>query len=197
MLRVIRQVQPSWVVGENVLGLVNWSGGLVFHEVQADLEAEGYEVFPFVLPACGVNAPHRRDRVWFVAHANGRRNTRLQYELGKPQTIRQRWPNNEKDSYTNATNALCRRQSGSGRAKGQSNTKENGNRQEYRTFNDGGWPTESPVRRANDGIPAKLDSITFSDWAKQSIKAYGNAIVPQVAFQIFKSIAEYKSLQPG
>jgi site-specific DNA-cytosine methylase len=71
MLRVIREVQPNWVVGENVLGLVNWSGGLVFHEVQTDLEAEGYEVFPFVLPACAVNAPHRRDRVWFVAHSNG------------------------------------------------------------------------------------------------------------------------------
>ena len=67
MLRAIREIQPRWVVGENVLGLVNWSGGLVFHEVQADLEAQGYEVQPFVLPACAVNAPHRRDRVWFVA----------------------------------------------------------------------------------------------------------------------------------
>jgi len=67
MLRSIREVQPSWVVGENVLGLVNWSGGLVFHEVQTDLEAAGYEVWPYVLPACAVNAPHRRDRVWFVA----------------------------------------------------------------------------------------------------------------------------------
>jgi len=67
MLRAIREIQPRWVVGENVLGLVNWSGGLVFHEVQADLEAEGYEVQPYVLPAVSVNAPHRRDRVWFVA----------------------------------------------------------------------------------------------------------------------------------
>jgi DNA (cytosine-5)-methyltransferase 1 len=69
MLRAIREIQPSWVVGENVLGLVNWSGGLVFHEVQADLEAEGYEVQPYVLPAVSVNAPHRRDRVWFVAYS--------------------------------------------------------------------------------------------------------------------------------
>ena len=71
MLRAIREIQPRWVVGENVFGLVNWSGGLVFHEVQADLEAEGYEVFPYVLPAVSVNAPHRRDRIWFVAHAIG------------------------------------------------------------------------------------------------------------------------------
>jgi DNA (cytosine-5)-methyltransferase 1 len=70
MLRVIREVKPTWVVGENVYGLVNWSGGLVFDEVQTDLEREGYEVQAFILPACGVDAPHKRERVWFVAHAN-------------------------------------------------------------------------------------------------------------------------------
>jgi site-specific DNA-cytosine methylase len=69
MLRAIREIQPRWVVGENVFGIVNWSGGLVFHEVQTDLEAEGYEVWPYVLPACAVNAPHRRDRIWFVAYS--------------------------------------------------------------------------------------------------------------------------------
>lgn len=69
MLRAIREIQPPWVVGENVLGLVNWSKGLVFHEVQADLEAEGYEVWPYVLPACGIGAPHTRERVWFVAYS--------------------------------------------------------------------------------------------------------------------------------
>ena len=74
MLRAIREVQPRWVVGENVLGLVNWNGGLVFEEVQADLEAEGYEVQPFILPACAFNAPHVRQRVWFIAwNAKGAR----------------------------------------------------------------------------------------------------------------------------
>ena len=59
MLRAIREIQPSWVVGENVRGLTNWNGGLVFDEVQSDLEAEGYEVLPFLLPACAVNVrPH-------------------------------------------------------------------------------------------------------------------------------------------
>jgi len=69
MLRAIREIRPRWIVGENVFGLINWSEGLVFHEVQTDLEAAGYEVQPFVLPAAAVNAPHRRDRVWFIAHA--------------------------------------------------------------------------------------------------------------------------------
>ncbi|MGF7231487.1 DNA cytosine methyltransferase, partial [Arachidicoccus sp.] len=69
MLRAIREIQPRWVVGENVRGLINWNRGLVFNEVQADLETADYEVLPFLLPACAVNAPHRRDRIWFVAHA--------------------------------------------------------------------------------------------------------------------------------
>jgi DNA (cytosine-5)-methyltransferase 1 len=76
MLRAIREIQPTWVVGENVFGLINWNEGLVFDEVQADLEAEGYEVQPYVLPACAVNAPHRRDRVWFVAHSISNRHNR-------------------------------------------------------------------------------------------------------------------------
>ena len=73
MLGVIRSVRPRWVVGENVIGIVNWSKGLVFEQVCSDLEAEGYEVQPFVIPACGVNAPHRRYRTWFVAHRSDAR----------------------------------------------------------------------------------------------------------------------------
>lgn len=68
MLRVIRTVRPRWVVGENVFGIVNWSEGMVFDKVCSDLEAAGYEVQPYIIPACGVGAPHRRDRCWFVAH---------------------------------------------------------------------------------------------------------------------------------
>lgn len=68
MLDVIRTVRPRWVVGENVYGIVNWSEGLVFERVCADLETAGYEVQPYIIPACGVGAPHRRDRCWFVAH---------------------------------------------------------------------------------------------------------------------------------
>ncbi len=69
MLRVIQECRPDAIVGENVSGIVSWDGGLVFEEVQTDLEAEGYEVQAVVVPACSVGAPHRRDRVWFVANA--------------------------------------------------------------------------------------------------------------------------------
>src|SRR5690606_3364764 len=68
MLRAIRELSPSWIVGENVPGIISWNEGLVFEEVCADLENEGYEVQPIVLPAASVNAPHKRDRVWFVAY---------------------------------------------------------------------------------------------------------------------------------
>jgi DNA (cytosine-5)-methyltransferase 1 len=69
MLRAIREIAPRYVVGENVLGLTNWNGGLVFDEVHTDLESAGYEVQAVVIPAAAVNAPHGRDRVWFVAYA--------------------------------------------------------------------------------------------------------------------------------
>ncbi len=70
MLTAIRQIRPRWVVGENVLGIVNWSDGMVFEQVCAQLEAEGYGVQPFVFPACGVDAPHRRYRTFFIAYAD-------------------------------------------------------------------------------------------------------------------------------
>lgn len=68
MLGVIRSVQPRWVVGENVYGIVSWSQGLVFEQVCTDLEAAGYEVQAYLIPAAGVGAPHLRYRTWFVAH---------------------------------------------------------------------------------------------------------------------------------
>ena len=68
MFRVIKDFKPIWVVAENVRGLLNIEGGMVFDKVLSDLEAAGYEVRAFVIPACAVNAPHRRDRVWIVAH---------------------------------------------------------------------------------------------------------------------------------
>lgn len=68
MLRVIRELRPSWVLGENVPGIVN----LALDTVLSDLEAENYEVQPFIVPACGVDAPHRRYRVVILAHADER-----------------------------------------------------------------------------------------------------------------------------
>ena len=92
MLRAIQEIRPRWIVGENVLGLVNWSDGLVFEEVQSDLEAEGYSVQPYVLPAASVNAPHRRDRVWFVAFKNAYSDGRRS-KLGKEESNKRKLRN--------------------------------------------------------------------------------------------------------
>lgn len=158
MLRAIREVQPSWVVGENVSGIVNWNGGMVFNEVQADLENEGYEVFTYILPACAKDATHRRDRVWFIGHAKSKRG-----QKGLPKRTEAEQPTH-------------------------------GN--SHKDFIElGGFrPTiaSSFFGSGNDGLSERLDGITFSKWRNESIKAYGNAIVPQVAFEIFKAIELYK-----
>ena len=228
MLRAIREIQPRWVVGENVYGLVNWSGGLVFHEVQADLEAAGYEVFPYVLPACAVNAPHRRDRIWFVAYRYGngckRRNSEHEkytseggeYELNDFEQIDPENPNgcgclhgelkkgqSQKRGFGNTgpgNNERLRRKTGivaNTTGNGPSGQKYRNTKSKFNTENNTGigwqnFPTQSPVCSGNDGISTNLDGITFSKWRNESIKAAGNAIVPQVALQIFKSIEEYE-----
>ena len=58
------------------------------------------------------------------------------------------------------------------------------------------FPTQPPVCGGNDGLPIELDGITFSKWRKESVKAYGNAIVPQVALQIFQTIQDYENQLP-
>ena len=190
MLRAIREIQPSWVVGENVRGLTNWNGGLVFDEVQSDLEAQGYEVLPFLLPACAVNAPHRRDRIWFIAFKNTISNGFIQREFEQEGT--EVWQFGNISSGSTDRIYLSKRNS--------PHTNCNGGKQDNRIrksrfFNQKSktnewenFPTQSPICGGDDGLPKELDGITFSKWRQESIKAYGNAIVPQVALQIFKVI---------
>ena len=201
MLRVIREVQPLWIVGENVLGLVNWSGGLVFEEVQADLEAKGYEVQAYVLPAAAVNAPHRRDRVWFVAYRNSNgqheRNGFDEINASEGRQYAQRDTNESHEHGDAADTGSIRQECWEKRecSKGwtQSYDKQfEGYGKFYRT-NFEMFPTQSPICSRNDGIPDRLDSITFSKWRNESIKAAGNAVVPQVVFEIFKAIEKYEN----
>jgi len=88
MLRVISELQPRWVIGENVAGFV--SMGL--DDCISDLESQGYEVQTFIIPACALNAPHRRDRVWIVAYSKSsddRRRTRKIQSANELQTEKQ------------------------------------------------------------------------------------------------------------
>jgi DNA (cytosine-5)-methyltransferase 1 len=61
--RLVKEIRPTWGIFENVAGHITMG----LDEVLSDLEAEDYAARPFVIPACGVDAPHRRDRVWIVA----------------------------------------------------------------------------------------------------------------------------------
>lgn len=199
MLRAIREIQSTYVVGENVPGLVNWSNGLVFEQVQSDLEIEGYEVIPFILPACGTNAPHRRERIWFIAYSsrNGQQRTKIIKEnndRGIKKGMVKGYEPNPLFGNGASPHAECIGQQGPGRAEQSISQKENGNWKASWAHNDGRWPIESAVCNGNDGVSSKLDGITFSKWRTESIKAGGNAIVPQVALQIFNAIEQFELL---
>jgi len=189
MFRIIREARPTYVVAENVRGLISWNDGLVLDTVCADLEGEGYEVFPTVLPAAGVNAPHRRDRIWIVAHANDKGGAggfgQVQGTDGEvPQRDHDAEPGNA--GAADATNA-------NGAGKRQNHREgESGQLDQTRPPTD--WqdfPTVPPVCGGDDGLPTRLDGITFPKWRRESIKAYGNAIVPQVALQIFQALEDH------
>ena len=196
MLRVIRQCSPRYVVGENVRGLVGWNGGMVFEEVCADLEAEGYAVQPFVLPAAGVGScPHRRDRVWFVAYANDdgkKRTSRRDESKGGDERVQERHevqqsnkPNLVREFSSDTRSKRPQQPMADRELAGRQRSPKRDQRTTWDSF-----PTVPPVCGGDDGLPKELDGITFPRWRRESIKAYGNAIVPQVALQIFKAIQQ-------
>jgi DNA (cytosine-5)-methyltransferase 1 len=69
MFRIIKEFKPRWIIAENVRGIINIQDGVVFEGVHADLESQGYETQTFNIPAAGVGAPHRRERVWIVGYS--------------------------------------------------------------------------------------------------------------------------------
>ena len=288
MLRVINEVRPTWVIGENVAGITTMvescqvtdmgseatlfeaSGGIhrytaefafTIERICSDLESKGYSVQPMLIPACAVGAPHRRDRVFFIAHNNFASDSIHQGSLRNASTnatkegkerISERnevqWPNEPADARSEMqspyADSSCKglersHESGSGEGRKRMQVRRNiagcdcadgsesysysysyCNRllESLRARQDGneGWsgqeffveviadsirrlhpserwrsfPAVSPVHRGNDGIPFDVDSLTisFSKWRTETIKAYGNAIVPQVMYRIFEAI---------
>ena len=290
MLRAIREIQPDWVVGENVAGILTMvqpgsetplgSEETLFGEdnrkrtlhrqeyvvetVCNDLEREGYSVQPVVIPACAVGAPHRRDRVFFIAHRADAGSEGMQREWENnilsggtaPDTDSHRWRDGKNQQVTIAERkgtadigtfredgassySQC---PGSGQVQ-QEIQSEQSNGHSFDS-NGGEWdapyssseglstlrfptsiekkkwenedgcsvqpagnvrrasfaerwknfPTQSPVCSRDDGISTRLDGIAFSKWRQESIKAYGNAIVPQVMYEIFLAI---ESIEKG
>ena len=86
MFRIIKEFKPRWIIGENVRGIVSIQDGLVFETVCTDLESEGYEVQTFNIPAVGVGAPHKRERIWIVANSRcsirGKQSSRNSESIG-------------------------------------------------------------------------------------------------------------------
>lgn len=288
MLRAIREIQPTWVIGENVGGIISMvqpcdevevgrqaslleedyftqkDQEYVVETVCSDLEREGYSVQPFLIPACAIGAPHRRDRVWFVAKntkcdgllqrepeqerakngqfgnigaggGNGiykqedggatadtkceglegydewegfpvnRQNQgvqpRSEGKLVAPDTesqqservqFEQREFGQQKQGESGGDDSKNDVANSSGCRRGQNNEQQQAEEPKYPRP---GWelfPTQPPVCGRDDGLSDRLVGVAFPKWRTESIKAYGNAIVPQVAFEIFNAIKAWE-----
>jgi DNA (cytosine-5)-methyltransferase 1 len=166
MLRVIDGAKPAWLIGENVAGIVT----MELDNILSDLEGIGYAAWPLVIPACAVDARHRRDRVWIVAHAQG---------TGQPGRER-------------PERAGRAKLNGQGQAVAHSNgTPAQGNERPERAGaeraiagepcqwrDEGEWFAESGMGRVAHGIPHRAHRL----------RGLGNAIVPQVAYEIIRAI---------
>lgn len=169
----------------------------------------------FILPAAAVGAPHRRDRVWVVAHRSdpaseamrerqdgvfsgnhaadsdgNRRRKRTHESKPVPECVGTSDAGNGCENRTPADpdGERCDECQSSGQSEHPQERNSQGGDAERRIPGWGGFPTQSPVCGGDDGISAELDGITFPAWRRESIKAFGNAIVPQVAWRIFDAI---------
>lgn len=192
MLRVIRLAKPKWVIAENVGGLVTWNDGMVLETVCADLEAEGYEVQPFIIPAVAVNAPHRRDRVWFIGHAKhngqyGAENAKSDIKRTDRNTARQDELRQLKGADSLRKDAINSKSEGLERGRGQIQTNSFSSRPDW---NRNWLEVATELCGVDDGLSAELDGfkLSKSQHRKERLKSLGNAIVPQIAIEIMRSI---------
>lgn len=184
MLRIITEIQPDWVVGENVAGIIN----LELDKVLVDLEGAGYETITFNIPACGVDAPHKRERIWIVGYTDGNgwneaenekssnkrsnKNQGRENKMGKFKRASGLW----KIDVSNPNGKYSQELFGGYKLeKTTRKTTFGWGDCEYR----GKWKAEPRVGRVVNGIPNRVDRI----------KGLGNSVVPQVAAQILGGIA--------
>jgi DNA (cytosine-5)-methyltransferase 1 len=197
MLRVIRLTKPTWVIAENVSGILTIEQGMVFEQVCLDLEGEGYEVQPFIIPAVSVNAPHRRDRVWFVAHSKNIGNKRRPEEVCEAdgrQDGELRTESNGANS--DAPDTRCElRVEGNSEGMEADTTERTTSTVSAQQGNGVDWDKNwievaTKLCGVDDGLPAELD---FAGWTKsrhriERLKSLGNSIVPEVVLQIMRGL---------
>ena len=174
MVEVISLLRPAWVVGENVAGILNMG----FENMLSELESQGYRTESFIIPACAVNAPHRRDRVWIVAHTDSH----------APDTGCFRPQEHEKqtagcEQYNkDAPDTRHQRLQGSKRAgTHEKRQAAHGPAPERNSAWDEPW-IEAATRFCgiHDGVPNRAHRL----------RALGNAVVPQIPYIIGKYIKE-------
>ena len=199
MLRLIKECRPSWVIGENVIGIVK----LGLDEVLTDLENEGYATRTFNIPACAIGAPHLRQRVWIIAHSDSKRKSngaidaQAQGELVADPSI----SGLQEHGYGQTKDAIERSKDVAdpqSKRHGRGSSKKCGNEQRIilPKEQEGGemgreaegcgephrpdqwWESEPPVGRLAHGVPNRVSQI----------RALGNSIIPQIAKEIGNAI---------
>jgi len=207
--RIVATARPRWCLFENVPGIIGISH-MGLDDVLADLEEIGYAARPVVIPACAVNAPHRRDRVWILGHANesGPQGREQRSERAGERTT---W--SAGGQQTDATDSAdMGRPARTGREPGQPTE------QRWDGPDNGcGLETEQRLGLENDGTTRRLagrglmderwrgDPMNAfgADWEDgvprvvaterdrvNKLKALGNAIVPQVAYQVLMAMED-------
>lgn len=197
MLRSVREIHPAWVINENVDGTI--ANGVLDIKM-SDLESEGYACQAYCIPAEAVGALHQRERVWLVAHnANINRGCKesgsvrgsqkkeqalegQQYEAYKSWGSVNLWPDNP-----DANSQRCKEQYSAAIA---------GRKQEGHAgyFGFGAYPHGNITRDVlESGIVGMLNGLPEGmDYTQRNkrIAACGDAIVWQIAYEIFKAITE-------
>ena len=199
--RLVDELRPTWVIGENVAG--HLSMGL--DDVLSDLERQGYAARTFVIPACAVDAPHRRDRVWTIAQSqagafqNASCDGWEQSPDGEPIKADREWAS--KRQQKRSVGGAYSQQAAQATANAN-NTRPQGRLSDKKPHSEGWqepsdgrpaqrsywrdwgracvWKPEPDVGRVANGVPRRVDRL----------KALGNAVVPQVVEMIGYAILE-------
>jgi len=190
--RIIGELRPRYVIVENVSALL--ARGM--DAVLGTLSTLGYDSEWHVIPASAVGAPHRRDRVWIVAYADGRRLRRLRADARNGREIPQkgqqriiRGGRGGKDVADATDERNCGKNDDGKRARaGQENwlpleLRGGGGDKGKRCDGCSWWSVEPDVGRVAHGVPARVDRL----------RGLGNAVVPQVVEVIGRAIIEAES----
>ena len=209
MLRIISEIKPTWVLGENVPGILSIAGKTVCE----DLEREGYAVAVFNFEAAAVGAPHRRERVFFVANSRceSERCESNRFNNKQLNGTTEKFRATQRDGFTNGGKDVADTDSeGLQRRKETGNTCdgwENRNKLFAGCCDGEKWrPVESRLGMLADGIPYWLDGYwrvepdiprvaTGVKNRVDRLKCLGNAVVPQQVYPILKAIAEIENME--